>query len=102
MPHFRRDASSSHASWKGTGQSNRSDRLRRQSGPRTLAVTLQVSWAGDFGKGATMATRKALDRRPGPLPDIQTDEDSVSFTFDLADLDARLVVRCDGHGDVFI
>ena len=49
-----------------------------------------------------MATRKALDRRPGPLPDIQTDEDSVSFTFDLADLAARLVIRCDGHGEVFI
>ena len=49
-----------------------------------------------------MATRKALDRRPGRLPDIQTNEDSVSFTFDLADLEARLIVRCDAHGDVFI
>ena len=49
-----------------------------------------------------MATRRALDRRPGPLPDIHTDGDSVSFTFDLTDpLDARLIVRCDGHGDVY-
>jgi hypothetical protein len=49
-----------------------------------------------------MATRKAVDRRPGPLPDIHMDDNSVSFTFDLSDLDARLVVRCDGHGDVYI
>ena len=49
-----------------------------------------------------MATRKALDRQPGPLPAIHTDDDSVSFTFDLADLDARLVGRCNGHGDIYI
>ena len=50
-----------------------------------------------------MAARKALDRRPGPLPDIQTDGDSVTFTFDLTDpLDAHLVVRCDASGDVYM
>ena len=49
-----------------------------------------------------MATRKALDRRPGPMPDIHTDADSVSFTFDLTDpLDARLIVRCDARGEVY-
>jgi hypothetical protein len=50
-----------------------------------------------------MATRKALDGRPGPLPDIQTDDDSVRFTFHLTEpLDAQLVVRCDGHGEVYV
>jgi hypothetical protein len=50
-----------------------------------------------------MAARKTLDRRPGPLPDIQMDGDSVTFTFDLTEpLDARLVVRCDARGDVYV
>ena len=50
-----------------------------------------------------MASRKALDRRPGPLPDIQTDGDSVTFTFDLVDpLDAHLVVRCDANGEIYM
>jgi hypothetical protein len=48
-----------------------------------------------------MAARKALDRRPGPLPDIQTDGDSVTFAFDLQDPSARLIVRCDARGEVF-
>ena len=49
-----------------------------------------------------MAERKALDRRPGPLPDITTDEDSVTFAFDLVDqADARLLLRCDARGEVY-
>ena len=49
-----------------------------------------------------MAARRTLDQRPGPLPDIQMDGDSVTFTFDLADpLHARLVVRCDPDGGVY-
>ena len=49
-----------------------------------------------------MAARKAIDRRPGPLPDIQMAGDSVTFTFDLVDpIDSRLVVRCDAHGEVY-
>lgn len=49
-----------------------------------------------------MAARKALDRRPGPLPEIQMDGDSVTFAFDLADLtSARLFVRCDANGEVY-
>ena len=49
-----------------------------------------------------MAARKALDRRPGAMPEIQMEGDSVTFTFELADLaSARLTVRCDGRGDVF-
>ena len=49
-----------------------------------------------------MAARKTIDRRPGPLPDIHMDGDSVIFTFDLVDpFDSRLVVRCDAHGEVY-
>lgn len=49
-----------------------------------------------------MAARKALDGRPGPLPDIQMNGDSVTFAFDLADLDrARLLIRCDPDGSVW-
>jgi hypothetical protein len=43
-----------------------------------------------------------LDQRPGPLPDIQMDGDSVTFTFDLAEPHrAHLVVRCDPDGEVY-
>jgi hypothetical protein len=36
------------------------------------------------------------------MPEIQMEGDSVTFTFELADLaSARLTVRCDGRGDVF-
>lgn len=46
--------------------------------------------------------RKAFDHRPGPLPDIQMDADSVTYAFDLADLaHARLLIRCDAHGEVW-
>jgi hypothetical protein len=49
-----------------------------------------------------MAARKALDRRPGPLPEIQMDGDSVTFAIDLVDLtNARLFLRCAANGDVF-
>ena len=49
-----------------------------------------------------MAARKTIDRRPGPLPDIQMDGDSVTFTFDFVDpIDSRLVVRCDARGEVY-
>jgi hypothetical protein len=49
-----------------------------------------------------MSGRRALDRRPGPLPDITTDDDSVTFAFDLVEsVDARLILRCDGYGEVY-
>ena len=49
-----------------------------------------------------MAARKALDGRPGPLPDIQMDADSVTYAFDVGDLTrGRLQIRCDAHGDVW-
>jgi hypothetical protein len=51
---------------------------------------------------AGMAARKALDRRPGPLPEITMEGDSVTFSFELAELtSSRLIVRCDGHGEVY-
>lgn len=48
----------------------------------------------------------ALDRRPGSMPDISTDGDSIIFEITvLADQrippGARLMVRCDPTGDVF-
>lgn len=48
-----------------------------------------------------MAARKTLDRRPGPLPEIHSDGDSVTFAFDLQDLTSRLMVRCDANGEVY-
>jgi hypothetical protein len=56
----------------------------------------------NLAAGWSMSARKTLDQRPGPLPDIHLDGDSVTFTFDFADpLHAQLVVRCDPDGEVY-
>jgi hypothetical protein len=51
-----------------------------------------------------MATRKTLDRRPGPVPEIRAERDSVLFHFDVAGLrrEARLIVRCAPDGNVYM
>ena len=62
-----------------------------------------LSAGRNFAERIGMATRKTLDRRPGPLPDIQMDGDSVTFRFSFTDPnDADLVVRCDERGDVYL
>jgi hypothetical protein len=50
----------------------------------------------------TMAVRKALDQRPGPVPEIRANGDSVTFRLDIAgvDRDTRLIIRCDPDGTV--
>jgi hypothetical protein len=49
-----------------------------------------------------MAARKAFDQRPGPLPDIQMDADSVTYAFQLVHpAHARLSIRCDAYGRVW-
>ena len=49
-----------------------------------------------------MAARKTLDRRPGPLPEIRTDGESVFFAFTLLDVpNGRLVLRCDAAGELY-
>jgi uncharacterized protein (UPF0548 family) len=50
-----------------------------------------------------MARRKALEHRPGIMPDIRADGDSVTFhlqTFGV-DAEARLIIRCDADGAVW-
>jgi hypothetical protein len=50
-----------------------------------------------------MATRTPTDKRPGPLPEIRAEGDSVTFHLDIAGVtdDARLVIRCDADGNVW-
>ncbi len=49
-----------------------------------------------------MATRKTCDQRPGPVPEIRADGDSVLFQFNVTGLrrESRLIVRCDPNGNV--
>jgi hypothetical protein len=49
-----------------------------------------------------MPARKTLDQRPGSVPDIRADGDSVTFHFLIAgvDRDARLLIRCEADGTV--
>ncbi len=44
--------------------------------------------------------RKTLDRRPGAVPEIRTDDDSVIFYLDVASEHARLIIRCNPDGTV--
>ena len=50
-----------------------------------------------------MAARKAIDTRPGPLPDIRSDGDSLTFRMELAGAErgSTLVIRCDSSGNVW-
>ncbi|MGE5243300.1 MAG: hypothetical protein ACM3SQ_03635 [Betaproteobacteria bacterium] len=50
-----------------------------------------------------MATRRTLDREPGPVPEIRTSGDSVMYHMEVRDVgrDARLIIRCDPDGSVW-
>ena len=50
-----------------------------------------------------MTGRKALDRRPGAIPEIRADGDDVTFRFDVAGVPERmkLELRCDADGNVW-
>jgi hypothetical protein len=50
-----------------------------------------------------MERRKTVDRHPGPMPDIRTQDDGVVFDFDLAsgERGARLIIRCDAEGNAW-
>jgi hypothetical protein len=51
-----------------------------------------------------MPARKALDRRPGTMPEIRTDGDSVTFRLEIAEVanGTRLIIRCDADGSVWM
>jgi hypothetical protein len=50
-----------------------------------------------------MSMRKSLDRRPGPLPDIRTDTQGVTFVMEVDQVPegAKLTIRCDANGNVW-
>ena len=53
---------------------------------------------------AVSRERQTLDRRPGSLPDIHTDAGSITFVMTpaRAPQNARLVIRCDPDGELWI
>jgi len=48
--------------------------------------------------------RSSLDDKPGPLPDITSDGDSVTFEMPVVmpEPPVRLRVRCDARGEVWL
>jgi hypothetical protein len=44
--------------------------------------------------------RKALDERPGAVPEIRADGDVVFFCLDVRTEHARMIIRCDPDGSV--
>ena len=44
--------------------------------------------------------RKALDERPGAVPEIRADGDSVIFYLDVPAEHARLIIRCNPDGTI--
>jgi hypothetical protein len=51
---------------------------------------------------AGMAARKTLDQRPGPVPEIRVEDDSVVFQLDMRTVrhGVQLLIRCDSDGNV--
>ena len=51
----------------------------------------------------TMTVHNELDRRPGPLPEIQAEGDSLTFRLTVHGIPAetQLVLRCDAGGNVW-
>jgi hypothetical protein len=47
-----------------------------------------------------MFDREALDERPGAVPEIRADGDSVIYYLDVSSEGARLVIRCEPTGAV--
>jgi hypothetical protein len=47
-----------------------------------------------------MLDRRAFDQRPGPVPVIQMQGESVVFVLEVMSEHARLVIRCDPDGAV--
>lgn len=55
--------------------------------------------------GTMSRKEEVIDRRPGTVPEIKVDGDSVSFELRVAGaakIGARLVIRCDGNGDAWV
>ena len=50
-----------------------------------------------------MTLHNALDRKPGPIPDIQFDGDSVTFRLTVCGtpVNTQLTLRCDAQGEVW-
>jgi len=50
------------------------------------------------------SNRSSLDDKPGPLPEITSDDNSVTFDMPVLALGrrVRLRVRCDVHGEVWL
>ena len=47
-----------------------------------------------------MGDRKTVDQRPGPVPEIRTDGDSIIFHLDVPAEHGRIMIRCDPDGSV--
>jgi hypothetical protein len=43
---------------------------------------------------------KEIDERPGPVPDIRADGDSVIYLIEIPTESSRLIIRCDPDGAV--
>lgn len=43
---------------------------------------------------------RKTDKRPGPLPDIRPDNDSIVYSLEIPGEQARLIIRCDPGGNV--
>ena len=47
-----------------------------------------------------MSYRKAVDQRPGPVPEIRAEGDSIIFHLGVPTENGRIIIRCDPDGTV--
>ena len=66
---------------------------------------MAAAFGGAFAHAAReMNTPHPLDGQPGSEPEIHAHDDSVTFSFDVANVrqGAVLIVRCDEDGNVWV
>jgi hypothetical protein len=61
-------------------------------------------FGGPLAQQPRMALRKVTDQQPGPPPEIRIKGDSVTFALKMSGTPngARLVIRCDSEGNVWV
>jgi len=75
------------------------DRVDAGTGSRSMYGEILAGSQGEMAR-----RRSTTDERPGPLPEIHAERDNVTFALALDEIEkgARLVLRCDASGNVWV
>ena len=60
---------------------------------------LRISHGEKLAEVSGVIERKT-DQRPGPLPEIRCEADSIVYSLEIPGQRTQLIIRCDGNGNV--